>query len=206
GHNPEQVAKAIAAAQTNAHKPSLIACKTKIGYGAPTKQGSASSHGSPLGDDEIAGARKNLGWSHAPFEIPAPVLAAWREVGQQSQKDRKNWQARLDQVTGEKRELFDRMQKGDAVKIEAPIIDAFKKKMSAEAPKIATRAASGKVLEVLVPALPELIGGSADLTGSNLPLVKEMGKGSKADYSGRYVDYDGRGHGQAPAMNGSGMD
>ncbi|MEZ0224351.1 MAG: transketolase [Alphaproteobacteria bacterium] len=202
GHNPEQISKAIAAAQINVNKPTLIACKTKIGYGAPTKQGSASSHGSPLGDEEIAGARKNLGWSHAPFEIPGPVLAAWRAVGQQSQQSRKQWQGRLDQVAGEKRALYDRMLSGDVTKTVAPIIDAFKKKMTAEAPKIATRAASGKVLEALVPAMPELLGGSADLTGSNLTLVKEMGKVSKTDYTGRYVYYGVREHAMAAAMNG----
>ena len=187
GHNPDQISKAIAAAQVNVNKPTLIACKTKIGYGAPTKQGSASSHGSPLGDEEIAGARKNLGWGHAPFVIPDAVLSAWRVVGQQNQNDRKQWQTRLDQMAGEKRALYDRMLSGDVTKTIAPIIDAFKKKATAEAPKIATRAASGKVLEVLVPALPEMIGGSADLTGSNLTLVKDMGKVSKTDYSGRYI-------------------
>ncbi|TAL39506.1 MAG: transketolase [Alphaproteobacteria bacterium] len=202
GHNPEQISKAIAAAQINVNKPTLIACKTKIGFGAPTKQGSASSHGSPLGDEEIAGARKNLGWGHAPFVIPDAVLSAWRAVGQQSQNDRKNWQSRLDQMAGEKRALYDRMLSGDVTKTIAPIIDAFKKKATAEAPKIATRAASGKVLEVLVPALPEMIGGSADLTGSNLTLVKDMGKVSKTDYSGRYIYWGVREHAMAAAMNG----
>ncbi len=202
GHNPAEIAKAIAAAQLNPAKPSLISCKTKIGYGAPTKQGSASSHGSPLGDEEIVGARKNLGWAHAPFDIPAPVRDAWRAAGSQSQGERKNWQSRLDKLEGEKRTLWDRMQKGDVTSITTPIISAFKKKMTAEAPKIATRAASGKVLEALIPALPEMIGGSADLTGSVLTLVKEMGKVSKTDYAGRYIYWGVREHGMAAAMNG----
>jgi transketolase len=202
GHDPEQVAKAIASAQLNPAKPSLICCKTKIGYGAPTKQGSASSHGSPLGDEEIAGARKNLGWAHAPFEVPAEVLNAWREAGTHSQIERKNWQARLDRLDGEKRTLYDRMQKGDVSGIAGPVISAFKKKMTAEAPKIATRSASGKVLEALVPVLPELIGGSADLTGSVMTLVKEMGKVSKTDFNGRYIYWGVREHGMAAAMNG----
>ncbi len=202
GHDAGQIAKAIAAAQINTGKPSLICCKTKIGYGAPTKQGSSSSHGSPLGDEEIAGARKNLGWSHAPFEIPENLLNSWRAAGAESQTERKNWQVRYDALTGEKRQSYDRMQKGDVTAVVDPIIAAFKTKAVAEAPKIATRTASAKVLEVLVPALPEMIGGSADLTGSNLTLVKSMGKVSKSDYSGSYVYWGVREHGMAAAMNG----
>ena len=202
GHNPEQIAKAITAAQLNTDKPSLICCKTKIGFGAPTKQGSSSSHGSPLGDDEIAGARKNLGWSHAPFDIPAEILNAWRAVGAHGQAERKNWQSRLDQADAKKRAAFDRAQKGDLNSVIDPVIADFKAKAMAEAPKIATRQASGKVLEALVPVLPELIGGSADLTGSNLTLVKSMGKVSKTDFAGSYVYYGVREHAMAAMMNG----
>ncbi len=202
GHNPEQIAKAIAAAQLNPNKPSLISCKTKIGYGAPTKQGLSSSHGSPLGDEEIVGARKNLNWSHAPFELPENVVEAWRASGSAHQMERKLWQSRLDKLDGDKRALFDRMVSGDVAKTAAPVIAAFKAKMKAEAPKIATRAASGKVLEALIPALPEMVGGSADLTGSVLTLVKDMGKVTKEDYSGRYIYWGVREHGMAAAMNG----
>jgi transketolase len=211
GHNPEQIAKAIAAAQLNKNKPSLICCKTKIGFGAPTKQGSASCHGSPLGDEEIAGARKNLNWTAAPFEIPPHIMSAWREAGLHSQKDRKNWQARLDQSDTAKREAFDRALRGDVSKQVAALIQTFKTKMKQEASpgakapdsnKLATRQASAKVLEALIPALPEMIGGSADLTGSNLTLVKDMGKVTKDDYSGRYVYYGVREHGMAAMMNG----
>jgi transketolase len=202
GHNPEQITKAIAAAQVNKNKPSLICCKTKIGFGAPTKQGSASSHGSPLGDEEIAGARKNLNWMAAPFEIPPHIMSAWREAGLQSQKDRKNWQSRLDQIDPLKREAFDRSLHGDVSKQVAALIQTFKTKMKQEAPKIATRQASAKVLEALIPAVPEMIGGSADLTGSNLTLVKDMGKVTRDDYSGRYIYYGVREHGMAAIMNG----
>jgi transketolase len=202
GHDPEQITKAIAAAQLNADKPSLICCKTKIGFGAPTKEGKSSSHGSPLGDEEIAGARKNLGWSHGPFDVPAEIAAAWRSVGELGQTDRKNWQARLDRMEAEKRRVYDRMMSGDVSKIAGEAIADFKKKMTAEAPKIATRAASGKVLEALVPLLPEMIGGSADLTGSNLTLVKSMGAVSKEDYAGSYIYYGVREHAMAAAMNG----
>jgi len=202
GHDPEAIAKAIAAAQLNEKQPSIICCKTKIGFGAPTKEGKSSSHGSPLGDEEIAGARKNLGWSHGPFDIPTDIRAAWLSVGAIGQSDRKNWQARLDKMDGRARAIFDRMLKGDVSAEVAAVIGDFKKKMTAEAPKIATRAASGKVLEALVPALPELIGGSADLTGSNLTLVKDMGIVEKKNYRGAYIYYGVREHAMAAAMNG----
>ena len=202
GHNPEQVAKAIAAAQISKGKPTLICCKTKIGFGAPTKEGKSSSHGSPLGDTEIAGARKNLNWPHQPFDVPQHVVNSWREAGQRSQKDRKNWQLRLDQADAAKRTAFDAAQRGDVAKQTEALINQFKTKMKAEAPKIATRQASGKVLEVLVPAIPELLGGSADLTGSNLTLVKDMGGVTKDNFNGRYVYYGVREHGMASIMNG----
>jgi transketolase len=199
GHDATAIEKAIAAAQKS-DKPTLISCKTHIGYGAPTKQGSSSSHGSPLGDAEIAGTRKNLNWAHQPFDIPAEVLKAWRDAGAAGSAERKAWEGRL--TKSDKRDLFNRLQKGDVTKETAKVINEFKKKMTAEAPKIATRAASGKVLEALVPALPDLIGGSADLTGSNLTLVKDMGKVSKDDFSGRYIYYGVREHAMAAAMNG----
>ena len=202
GHKPEEIAKAIAAAQTHKQKPSLICCKTKIGFGAPTKAGTASCHGSPLGDEEIAGARKNLDWSHAPFELPQEIMDAWREAGSHGQKDRKNWQARLDALDGSKKEAFSRAQHGEVAKYAQQAFEDFKAKMASEKPKIATRAASGKVLEAIVPVLPELIGGSADLTGSNLTLVKDMGKVAKDHFNGRYVYYGVREHGMAAIMNG----
>ena len=202
GHNPDEIAKAIAAAQLNLDKPSIICCKTKIGFGAPTKEGTSSSHGSPLGDEEIAGARKNLGWAHAPFDIPAEIVDAWRAVGEIGQKDRKNWQSRLDQLDSDTRKMYDRMMKGDVTAEVKAAISAFKQKMTADKPKIATRAASGKVLEALVPVLPEMIGGSADLTGSNLTLVKDMGAVSHDNFKGSYIYYGVREHAMAAAMNG----
>jgi transketolase len=202
GHNPEQIAKAIAAAHLNKDKPSLICCKTRIGFGAPTKEGKSSSHGSPLGDTEIVGARKNLNWPHMPFEIPQHIVTTWRVAGQRSQIERKNWQLRLDQSDAAKRTAFDTAQRGDVTKQVEALTQKFKAQMKAEAPKIATRQASGKVLEMLVPAIPELLGGSADLTGSNLTLVKDMGGVTKENFAGRYVYYGVREHGMAAIMNG----
>jgi transketolase len=201
GHDPAAIAAAIAAAQLS-DKPSIICCKTRIGFGAPTKENSSSSHGSPLGDEEIAGARKNLCWDHEPFHVPDAVLAAWRAAGTQGTTARKQWQSRLDALPAEKRAAFDRALAGDITRTLTDAIRAFKAKAKQEAPKIATRAASGKVLEALVPVLPELIGGSADLTGSNLTLVKSMGKVAANDFSGSYIYYGVREHAMAAAMNG----
>lgn len=200
GHNAEEIAQAITSAQLNHDKPSLICCRTQIGFGAPTKAGTSSAHGSPLGEDEIAGARKNLGWDYPPFEIPEDILNAWRTAGAHSEKDRKNWQARLDQ--SDKKEAFSRGQHGDVAQFIEDALQTFKADMAKEKPKMATRQASGKTLEVLVPELPELIGGSADLTGSNLTLVKDMGGVSKDGFSGSYIYYGVREHGMAAIMNG----
>jgi transketolase len=200
GHNPVEIAAAIAAAKKNAAKPSLICCKTKIGFGAPTKEGSSSSHGSPLGDEEIAGARKNLGWAYAPFEIPEDVAKAWHAVGENGQSECTQWQSRLEKSA--KRTEFENALKGDVTGLIAPVISNFKKKMKQELPKIATRQASYKVLEVLVPAVPEMVGGSADLTGSNLTLIKDMGAVAKNNFAGRYIYYGVREHAMAAMMNG----
>ncbi len=202
GHDPDQIGKAIASSQINVQKPSLICCKTKIGFGSPTKEGTSSCHGAPLGDEEIAGARKNLNWPSEPFEIPQNILDAWRTTKDRNQSDRKNWQARHDQSDSKNREAFDRALCGDVSRQVKQIVSSFKIKMKQEAPKIATRKASGKILEELVPELPEMIGGSADLTGSNLTLVKDMGTVTKDNYSGRYIYYGVREHGMAAIMNG----
>ncbi len=200
GHDPDAVAAAIAKAQVNHKQPSLICCRTKIGFGAPTKEGKSSSHGSPLGAEEIAGARKNLGWPYSPFEIPEHIVSAWRDAGKRGAVERKNWQVRLD--GHDRRDAFIHGQRGDVTQQIETLIRDFKTKMKAQAPKVATRKASGMVLESLVPQMPELIGGSADLTGSNLTLVKDMGGIAKDDFSGSYVYYGVREHGMAAMMNG----
>ncbi len=201
GHDPKAIQAALAKAQ-NSDKPVLIACKTKIGYGAPTKAGKASSHGSPLGADEIKGARENLAWEYPPFEVPDDVLAAWRTAGERSQAAHDEWSKRLAALDAAKRGAFERRIAGD---LPAALDDAVRKvkESLASTPKdIATRAASEFALEALAPAVPAMVGGSADLTGSNNTKTKAMTVMSAADYSGRFIHYGVREHGMAAAMNG----
>jgi transketolase len=199
GHDPDAVAGAIAAARKTA-KPSLIACKTVIGFGAPNKQGTAATHGAPLGDDEIAAARKTLGWPHAPFEIPAPVLDAWRAAGRRSAGEHKAWRDRL--AGDAKRAVFEAQIAGKLPEGWQEALAAFKQKVVEEAPTLATRVSSQQVLEVLTTAIPAMIGGSADLTGSNNTKAKAQGVVKPGDFAGSYVHYGVREHGMAAAMNG----
>ncbi|MGB8638984.1 MAG: 1-deoxy-D-xylulose-5-phosphate synthase N-terminal domain-containing protein, partial [Pseudolabrys sp.] len=174
GHDPAAIASTLEKAQ-NSDRPVLIACRTKIGFGAPTKQGSEKSHGSPLGAEEIAGARKTLGWTSAPFEVPADILKAWRTAGARSQAVHADWKKRLAALEGSKRAEFERRMLG---KIPQQTLDAairvVKEKLAARPKDIATRTACEFALESLIPALPEMIGGSADLTGSNNTRTKSM--------------------------------
>jgi transketolase len=202
GHDPEAIAAAIQKAQAS-DKPTLIACKTTIGFGAPSKAGKSSSHGSPLGAEEIAGARKALGWSDAAFEIPADIRDSWRKAGRRSQETHAAWKRKLAALEPGKRAEFERRMRGDiaADKLSAAV-QTVKQSLS-EAPKeIATRTASELALETLVPAIPEMLGGSADLTGSNNTKTKSMKVLSAADYSGRFIHYGIREHAMASAMNG----
>ena len=181
----------------------MIACRTTIGFGAPTRAGTEKAHGSPLGAEEIAATRGNLGWSAPPFEIPAPVLAQWRGAGGRGRPARLAWQTRLAALDPARRAEFERRTRGDLPEQKlAEAVAAVKQKL-AEAPKeIATRSASEFALETLVAAVPEMIGGSADLTGSNNTRTKSMKAMSAADYSGRFIHYGVREHGMAAAMNG----
>src|SRR5215831_10560346 len=201
GHDPAAVAAALEKAQS-ADRPVLIACKTTIGYGAPTKAGKSSSHGSPLGADEIKGAREKLGWSHAPFEVPADILSAWRKAGERSKGAHAEWNKRLASLDGAKRAEFERRMNGELPKTFAAAVAAVKQSLAATPKEIATRTACEFALESLIPALPEMIGGSADLTGSNNTRTKSMKAMSAADYSGRFIHYGVREHGMAAAMNG----
>ncbi len=199
GHDPEAIAKAIEAAKKTA-EPSLIACKTIIGKGAPTKAGTASTHGSPLGAKEIEGARAQLGWSAPPFSIPEPILAEWRKLGGRGAKDFDAWTKRHGAANTASE--FDRVIAGELPEAVAGTIQAFKKEASEKAQALASRQSSGNTLEVLAPVMPELIGGSADLTGSNNTKAKSQAVIKKGAHGGAYIHYGVREHGMAAAMNG----
>jgi transketolase len=201
GHDPDAVAAAIAAAKSS-DKPSMIACKTTIGFGAPTKAGTAATHGAPLGDDEIAGARAALGWTAEPFEVPGPVLKAWRKSGARGADVRADWQTRLDHADPAVRAAFEANVAGALPDGWLEALNAHKKRVSGEQPSWATRKASGEVLEVLTQAIPAMVSGSADLTGSNNTKTKATGPVTPDDFSGRYIHYGVREHGMAAAMNG----
>lgn len=199
GHDPEAVAAAIAAAKTT-NAPSMIACKTIIGKGAPTKEGTSGTHGVPLGGDEIAAAREKMGWPHAPFEIPADVAGAWRAIGAEGTAERGAWQERL--IASGKADEFDAAVGGKLPADLGDAVNAHKKKMSEEAAKLATRQASGAALEVFNAAIPELIGGSADLTGSVNTKIKDATPIVASNYGGNYLHYGVREFGMAAVMNG----
>ncbi|HZD25037.1 MAG TPA: transketolase [Alphaproteobacteria bacterium] len=201
GHDQEEVEKAIAAAR-DSDRPSLIACRTTIGFGAPTKAGKASTHGSPLGEEEVAGAREKLGWPYPPFEVPDNVLQAWREAGKRSRKARQAWEKRLDTLDLKTRSAFDRAIGGDLPAGLTKAMADYKARLVAEKPSLATRAASGNALEVINEVVAETIGGSADLTGSNNTLTAQLRTLTPDDFSGRYLHYGVREHAMAAAMNG----
>jgi transketolase len=201
GHDPAAIGAAVEAAKIS-DRPSLIACHTTIGFGAPKKAGTAKAHGAALGAEEIAGAREKLGWSSPPFEIPSSILEAWRAAGQRGRPARLDWEQRLAALDAEKRAEFLRRTSGDLAGKLATAVTAVKQTLSAAPKEIATRAASEFALESLTAALPEMIGGSADLTGSNNTRAKAMKAMSAADYSGTFIHYGIREHGMAAAMNG----
>ena len=200
GHDPDAIAAALETAQTT-DRPTMIACRTTIGFGAPTKAGKASSHGSPLGADEIKGAREKLGWSEPPFQLPSDVVIRWRAAGQRGKSARAAWTQRLANL-GQRAE-FERRMKGELPGDKlAAAVRAVKEALVAEPKEIATRVASEQALDALTVAVPEMIGGSADLTGSNNTRTKAMKAMSASDYAGRFIHYGVREHGMAAAMNG----
>jgi transketolase len=201
GHDPAAIAAAIEAANKS-ERPSFIACRTTIGFGAPSKAGKSSAHGSPLGADEIKGAREKLGWTFAPFEIPTAIREAWRAAGARGKPARLAWKERLASSDPLHHAEFERRLRGELSELLPGAVRALKEKL-AEAPKeIATRSASELALESLTAALPEMLGGSADLTGSNNTRTKAMKVLDAANYAGTFIHYGVREHGMAAAMNG----
>ena len=199
GHDMDAVSAAIAEARADTARPSLIRCRTVIGYGAPKKAGTAGAHGAPLGAEEIEGTRAAIGWSHAPFEIPAETSDAWRAVGSRGSAAREAWQSRHDAADTV---AFDAAMKGDFNAAIDKAVGAWKQSLSAEPQKLATRVASQKAIEAILPACPSLIGGSADLTGSNNTRVGGQNSYGRDSAAGSYVHYGVREHGMAAAMNG----
>lgn len=199
GHDHGAIRDALAAAMAN-RKPSLIACKTTIGFGAPTLAGTAKTHGAPLGEEEIAATRKALGWDSAPFTLPEDVATAWKAAGERTLDLYQEWQGRLAESPKKKR--FDAAISGDMPPKLTKAMKAWKQQLKDEAPKLATRQSSQKALEVINAATDLTIGGSADLTGSNLTLTGDMVPVTPGKYRGRYIHYGIREHGMSAAMNG----
>ncbi len=200
GHDAEAITYALKIAQKN-DRPTLIACKTIIGYGAPTKAGKAAVHGSPLGAEELAATRKALNWDYPAFSVPEQTLGRWRSLGMQHQETRLAWEKSLENHPQQAE--FKRRLRAEIPAAVPEILIAYKKEMSEKRPNLATRQTSGAVLEVLAPHLPEMIGGSADLTPSNNTRTKMAQAIEPASsYKGQYLHWGVREHGMAAAMNG----
>lgn len=201
GHDTDAIEKAIEAARKS-DKPSLISCKTQIGYGSPNKAGTSGVHGAPLGDEEIGLTREQLGWSHDAFEVPSDVLDAWRMAGRANASTRKAWEERLSAQSAEIKNRFERVIAGDLPEGLDEAVDGFKKQLAEEQPGWATRKSSEEVLKALVPHVPEMVGGSADLTGSNNTRTPEQSAVQADNYGGQFIHWGIREHGMAAAMNG----
>lgn len=199
GHDHDQLTAAMAAA-TRSTRPTIIACRTIIGFAAPKKAGTAGSHGSPLGADEITAAKSALGWNAEPFTIPEGLKARWEEAGRRSAGTRRSWLKRL--AKHPMRADFERAMAGKLPDHAFDALTALRAQHAAEKPKLATRVASQRALSALVPTIPEMVGGSADLTGSNNTDVKGIPAIRPGDFAGRYIHWGVREHGMASAMNG----
>ncbi len=200
GHDPQQINAALSFAMRS-KKPTLIACRTIIGLGAPTKAGTAATHGSPLGGQEAAAAKAALGWHEPPFTVPDELLERWRSRRQpwRRHSSRLAQAPRTQQYAAPE---FERVMAGRLPDNWHEAVAALKQEIAETRPKMATRQSSQKALEALVPATPELVGGSADLTGSNLTFVKSMGTVNAGNFAGRYIHYGVREHGMCAAANG----
>ncbi|HQY43368.1 MAG TPA: transketolase [Paracoccaceae bacterium] len=201
GHDPADIDRALTEAKKS-DRPVLVDCKTHIGFGSPKKQDTAGAHGSPLGPDEIKVTKAIYGWDHDAFVIPEGIAKAWRAIGARGAAARKEWEARQAALPAARKAEFERQMSLAAPKKLAAAIRAFKQDASAKAPKVASRKASEMVLAAINPVMPETIGGSADLTGSNLTKTADLGIFSPENRKGRHVHYGIREHGMAAAMNG----
>ena len=199
GHDPAEITAAIETAQKD-ERPSLIAFKTQIGYGAPNKAGTASVHGAPLGEEEIEGTREQLNWPHPPFNIPEKIQSLWQRVGKLGNVEFKSWQSRLQ--NSRHRAEFERVTSGELPAEWKQALMLHKQKLIESMPKLATRKASQEVLNVIAPALPELTGGSADLSGSNLTRAANQSCVQSGDFNGNYIHFGVREHAMAAVMNG----
>ena len=201
GHDQDAILAAANAARTS-DKPTLIACRTTIGFGAPTRAGTSKAHGEALGAEEIAGTRKALNWPYDPFVIPDDILAAWRTAGSRGADTHAAWKKAVEAMPAAQRDEFLRRLRGELPAALGETVRAFKRKASADMGEIATRKASEAALEVLAPIVPELVLGSADLTGSNNNKVSSTPAISPGHYAGRFVHWGVREHGMAAAVNG----
>jgi transketolase len=201
GHDPKAILEALQAAQ-KADRPTLIACKTTIGFGAPTRAGTNKAHGEALGAAEVAGARAALHWPYEPFVVPDDILSAWRAVGARGAETRARWRSAFQELAQPARAELERRLRGDLPPGLAGAIDEYKRKLAEDAPTIATRKAGEAALKVIAPITPELVTGSADLTPSNNTRVEATREITPDDMSGRYVHWGIREHGMASACNG----
>ncbi len=201
GHDQDAVAEAIRMAKTS-DRPTMIACRTIIGYGAPNVQGTSATHGAALGDKEVAAAREHMGWTSPPFEIPGEVMSAWRAAGERGASAFQAWQGRLAGIEAGKRAEFERRQRGELPQGLDAAIKEYIASLIAKPSSVATRKASEMALEVINAVVPETIGGSADLTGSNNTKTKGQGVVKPGDFAGSFIHYGIREHGMAAAMNG----
>lgn len=201
GHDHQSISRAIAEAKSDP-RPSLIACRTIIGFGSPKKAGSASSHGSPLGADEIISTREALSWPHAEFHIPAEILSIWRACGQKGTAENKSWQARLAELDSKTKSNFIEATNSTLPKDFSEFCENLRQKLASDSKPVATRVASGQVISALTEVIPHLIGGSADLTPSNNTRASNAAALSASAPTGRYLHFGIREHAMAAAMNG----
>jgi len=201
GHDEKQILKAISKA-LKSNKPNIISCKTIIGYGSPNKSGKASSHGSPLGDEEITLVRKKLKWKNKPFEVPKEILEAWREIGNKGEQLEKKWEETINKKNSTIKDDLKRIHINSDLSSLEKLIEKEKAKYFESKPSLATRQCSMAAIESISAIIPELIGGSADLSGSNNTKTNNSKIINSKNFDGNYIHYGVREHGMSAVMNG----